>query len=96
MCSKYWQKGTPTDCACTLGKCTYNDLLELGNGNGNGKGITSRGCGQPPREAGEGKAREKDKKKGKKHPRSRLAQAGSGERPVRKDQAGVTTEEKQA
>jgi hypothetical protein len=64
--------------------------------NGKGKGITSRGCGQPPREAGEGKAREKDKKKGKKHPRSRLAQAGSGERPVRKDQAGVTTEEKQA
>ena len=58
----------------------------------NGKGITSRGCGQPPREAGEGKAREKDKKMGKKHPRSRLAQAGSGERPVRKDQAGRSTE----
>jgi hypothetical protein len=42
------------------------------------------------------KQEKKTRKWAKKHPRSRLAQAGSGERPVRKDQAGVTTEEKQA
>jgi len=69
---------------------------------GKGKGVTSSGCGQPPREAGEGKAREKTRrrakkgKKGQKHPRSRLAQAGRGKWPIRKRIKQGSQQKKQA